>query len=191
MSLVIVPQPRRVPGQSPCGACKALYGATCCESKYGDTARFPMTYAEALRLAKLHLITVEEAVAIREVSPEEQDELRSAAGADVASLVVDGRALYLPIEAGSCRYLGPHGCTVGEIKPHICALFPFSRGPLDWELGRLVGMSGYCFAQDASNGSVQAALEMFGITLSDLDGIERRQRKDMKTHAAQMRRKWR
>lgn len=176
-------------GDAPCAACKVFYGATCCERKHGEGPRFPMTFNEATRLAKRKHTTLAKAVVISHVAKEEQDELRSAAGDDVANMIVDGVGLYLPEkEDGKCLYLGPNGCTVPNIKPHLCRMFPFRYTGYEWIVGSYVVESGFCYGQDAGGLNVAKTMEIFRETPSTLDAVFRQWERDRKLHAKQMRR---
>ena len=160
MSLVVV-QPQA--GDNPCASCKSVYGSTCCEVKDASVPRYPMTYAEANRIAKQFGVPIREAIDVRKVTKDEKRQLYEIAGEHVANLIVDGHGLYLPMtEDHACRYLARGGCSIPPIKPHFCALFPFSRHYNRWVIGDLVQDSGFCFGQDASGLSTERALEIFG-----------------------------
>lgn len=182
---IVVVQPKA--GSNPCASCKSLYGATCCESK-GDAAPFfPLTYAEARRIAKYHGMPLKKAVNIRMVPAAEQKLLRSSSGTHISNLIVDNVGLYLPLrEDGSCQYLGKGGCLIPFIKPYICAMFPFSRKHDHWVIGGLVHDTGFCFGQDASGLNTKKAMDLFGETKANLDLVEKHWLRDRKTHAAHM-----
>ena len=163
----------------PCGACKALYGASCCEMKSGMGPRFPLTYGEASRLARHTGAPLSKAVDIKRVSASERESLAQSAGHAVADLIVDGVGLYLPLESQACRYLGPTGCTVPAVKPHICAMYPFAKGPSGWRLD--VKSSGFCFGADNAKTSLHA-LDIFNMTSEGLESIHRRWVKDKARH---------
>lgn len=176
------------PTDSPCGACKALYGATCCETKTREGPRLPMTFGEASRIARHVGVDVKDAVVVRHgVGEVERTGLQITAGSDAASLVVSGSALYLPVRAGSCVYLGPEGCTVPGVKPHLCAMFPFTKGARGWEIGRLVRESGFCYGQDVVARNLHAAFEIFGTSAMELNATWSRWAHDKRDHRSRMR----
>ena len=185
MALVVI-QPKS--GSNPCASCKDLYGRTCCEVKDSTAPFFPLTYAEASRIAKHFGIPIQEAVTLRTVTSEEKRALYDAAGYEVANLVVGDKALYLPVENDRCRYLAKDGCSIPYIKPHLCALFPFARKNGRWTVGANVPTSKFCFGLDASGRSTKKALEIFGETTSNLDYVERRWERDRRTHSLNLRR---
>jgi Fe-S-cluster containining protein len=159
--------------------CKFLYGATCCERKTGDGPRFPITYADALKINKWADTPI-------------KDFLRRA-GTDPApefvDLVVDGQALYLPIAAdGGCTYLGPHGCTIPNAKPFVCSTFPFRFDPtLGWTLGGYVGRAGYCYGQDMANDDLDYALMIFGESVQELNRMRKEWLQAKRNHPKQIR----
>lgn len=181
MTRLVVTQP--VPGDSPCGACKDLYGATCCEVKSSQGPDLPMTYGEAMRFARHVGAPVGQVVNVRRPSRREIHHL-ARISKDEAQLIVNGQGLYLPIDGQdgrACRYLGPTGCTIPSIKPHNCALFPFAKVGGRWRLGVFVLSHGFCYGQDSAP-NVQEGLSIFGVSEADLESIERRRQLDRKAH---------
>jgi len=148
-----------------------------------------MTYGEAQRIARDVRRPVWDCVEIRhDVGSAETDRL-VVHGEDLADLVVEGKALYLPRQSdGSCAYLRGV-CLIPHSKPALCALFPFSRSRPSgaWMLGAMVGASGFCLAQDAAAGSVDRALELFGTTRNQLDRIYGQWLIDLRQHGRHMR----
>jgi Fe-S-cluster containining protein len=170
---------------SPCIACKALYGLTCCEQKTDDPL-FPMTYGEASRIAKVTGQAIEDAVDVLPVAKE----LRTwwlKFSPEHADLIAGGTGLYLPMDNKQCRYLGPGGCTIPQVKPSTCALFPFSKVGNGWMVGQLVQTTGFCIGQDYNDCDFGKTLEAFGETVAHLEAIVRRRDRDIRVHVAQMR----
>jgi len=171
-----------------CATCKMLYGSTCCESKTDAGPMFPRTYGEASRLSRWLQVPLDEAMSLQRVSKTEQRALDGIGDSLGRKLIVDGYGFFLPMsKEGSCKYLGRHGCTVPTVKPLICALFPFTKINGTWGVGQWVSTFGFCFAQDALGSQPQELMREFGMTESGLDTLERHWHRDIKMHAAQMR----
>jgi Fe-S-cluster containining protein len=145
-----------------------------------------MSYGEASRLARHVKQPLSSAVVVADV-PDELRDWWETYSPEHASLIVDGRALFLPLDDGRCRYLGPSGCTVPAAKPHTCALFPFSKVGGEWTVGQLVQSEGFCFGQDSCGGEFDLTLDFFGEDTAHLESIERRRDRDGRVHAAHMR----
>lgn len=180
-------------GQHPCAVCKVLYGATCCEWKHLGGPQFPMTYSEAIRIANFIRKPLNEAVVIRSVPKSEERKLQEFDVYDVVGIIVGGHALYLPLtDSGTCVYLQlGRGCTIPNIKPHICTMFPFTwnRDYREWELGRAVQVPGFCFAQDNTVDDADAVKE-FNFPPGLLSKTYRQWQQDKRVHARNMKRLW-
>ena len=170
-----------------CGQCKMLYGASCCEDK-GGGPYFPMSYGEAARIARHRKSTVKDSVVVRKVPDEEKKLLRSVAGKQISDLIVNGVGLYLPRSDGQCEYLNTK-CTIQNYKPYLCATFPFKLTMGVWTLGTLAD-SGFCLGQDTvGEFNTAEGLKLFGETVRNLNGLHERWKRDLQSHAANMKRR--
>lgn len=173
---------------SVCASCKRIYGNSCCEFK-DNGVLMPLTYNEADRLARGLGREIHEVVDVRNVTKEEIEELRSATEQRVSDLVVDGKAFYLPTDhTEQCRYLGPAGCTIPHLKPHLCTLFPFSKSGNRWRVGAYIGMPGFCLGYDTAGGRLPLALDLFGTSIKSLERTRKLWMRDMASHVDKMRR---
>jgi Fe-S-cluster containining protein len=178
----------RSPTQSVCGACKVLYGRTCCEFDPNGGPQFPMTYAESARIAKWTNQRIPDSVVFKKISPDDQESLTRNAGSKIGELIINGFGLFLPLTDNyECVYLKGKQCSIASVKPHICAMYPFYKSEGGWGLEGLVGESGKCFAKDSCMGDFEKVLAEFNTSVQNLDNLLVKWDKDIKTHYLHMR----
>jgi len=181
MSLVVVAKA----WEPICGACKTLYGHTCCELALDEGLQTPLTWSEARRIARWVVKPFEVAVTVQHLGVATRQ--RYHRETPFGSLVKSGIGLFLPLtEQRQCVYLGKSGCTIVAAKPHICAMYPFSFSNAGWTFDAGACGTGACLAHDSSLGDVAKAMALFGLAEGQLDRIYRRWQSDLGLHAMQL-----
>lgn len=159
-----------------------MFGGTCCEPRKSEWVPWPMTFAEAGRIAERVCKPITEAVDLKHGDAKE---LERASGKSLARLIVRDRGLYLPRnEDGSCCYLVNKSCSIESAKPAICAMFPLRRIGKQWKRWRFVS-PGFCLVQDTVDDVREIAAET-GRTLDELDTIANQWDIDRKRHYSDM-----
>ncbi len=172
----------------PCAACKLLVGVSCCEpSENDDGLWWPLTYAEAKRIAVFSRATIEECLHVLKLSASDMRKIRKEYSKREVEQVVDGYGLFLsPPTRKPCRYLGYSGCLLGKYKPHLCELYPLEKVGRRWIAYDKPDHS--CIIQDRARGNVAVVHEMLNIRKGRPDQIMRTWNRDRKTHERDMRR---
>ena len=168
----------------PCVGCKQNYKATCCEDKDGAGYWLPMTYSEALRIIR-HCKADINLLDFREYNKRElRDVEESLYGTWAIQHFVDRLALFIS-RGLKCQFLADDGCTLGELRPHFCKLYPFQRQE-DGVWRVISDEPGYCWAIDQSDSHTSVALKMFDTSVEELEDIYQQMRKDLRVHARWM-----